>query len=778
MATTDHNPWERTGQPQTMSTIITDVVRKNVLDIQPQRILSLWPLFIIGALFAFFVSWTYLRYVVNIYEVKSSVVLENNKEMGALEAIYSTKDPLNDQIALLKSPTVAKRVVDQLNLNYHTLQKGQFKDRELFTEIKWSASGGATDKRNLLNFELRPNAKGFSWTMKNTSGKGTWGEECIIGGKKVLIQKTAKLSNEDLLNFFEYDAQSEAEQLSSNLVISSKNASNVVNISLQDPTPARAVAILNALIPAYSEEARISKSLSLQQSLKFIEERLIPVTAELDSIESSIMKFKVDMGLTMDGAKSKNAETQIVQYEDELEKIQFQRAKLAEAEKYMVNLTSKNGFSISTLVQPEIQSRIEQFNKFQLEKNRLSQILTDNNPRLSEANELLDKAKEAVQLEFAAYKNNVQKLENNIKAKLTKVRGSIIEFPDLENRLEKGKRMQGIKQSLYNMLLAAREDVSIKLAAISVETSILSAPKIPSKPISPKRDEIMLVSTLAGLLLPLFIVLMRELLNNKIVSKKQLQQMTNAPVLAEIDLATNVEEVIVVRDKDRSMIGEQFRSLRTNLGFYRKIDKTFYVLVSSSMSGEGKSFISANLAASFALLGNKVALLEFDLRKPKLRERFGLAPSGKGIVNVLLGEVKPETIIKSVMPDYHLDLMISGPIPPNPSELIAMPQMEILKQYLDTNYNVVIIDTPPFGLVTDAQLLESWADISLVVVRFMNTFREQVVEIEEARQSKLFNNMAVIFNGIKSAGYYGYHYGYYGKKRKSGYGYGYYTTNG
>ncbi len=775
MATTDHNPWEKTGQAQPTANFIADVVKKNVLDIQLKRILSIWPIYVIGALIAFFISWTYLRYQVNIFEVATSVVLENNKEMGALESIYSTKDPLNDQIALLKSPTVAKRVVDKLNLNYHAFVKGQFKDRELFTKIKWSSSGISTDKKNLLNFKLKPNLNGYSWTMKNTSGKGTWGKVCIIGGKNVLIEKLSQLSDDDVVYLFETDAQIEAEQLSSGFVVTSKNESNVVTVKMNDPVPARAVAILNALIPAYSEEARISKSLSLQQSLKFIEDRLIPVTAELDSIESSIMEFKVEMGLTMDGAKSKNAEVQTMQYEEQLEKIQFQRSKLAEAEKYLHNLTAKDGLTISTSVEPEIQSKIEQYNKFQLEKKRLSQILTDKNPRLSQANDLLKEAKEAVELEFAAHKSSVQNLENSIKSKLSKVRGSITQFPDLENRLDKGKRMQGIKQGLYNMLLSAREDVSIKLAAISVETSVLSAPKIPSKPISPKRDEILIASTLAGLLLPLLIVLLRELLNNKILSKNQLQQMTKAPVLAEIDLAMNMKEVIVVHDKDRSMIGEQFRSLRTNLGFYKKIDKTFYVLVSSSMSGEGKSFISANLAASFALLGHKVALLEFDLRKPKLRERFGLAPSGKGIVNVLLGEIQPEAIVQPVMQGYHLDLMISGPIPPNPSELIAMPQMENLKQYLDTNYNVVIIDTPPFGLVTDAQLLDSWADISLVVVRFMNTFREQVAEIEEARQSKLFKNMAVIFNGIKSSGYYGYHYGYYGKKRRQGYGY--YTTN-
>ena len=776
MATTDHNPWEKSSQvAQPSTSFVRETLKKNVLDIQPARIFAVWPLIFVGGLLGFLLSWTYLRYSVNIYQVSTSAVLENNKEMGALEAIYSTKDPLNDQIALLKSPTVARRVVDTLFLQYHTLVKGQFKDRELFSQIRWSVLTPAAERKSLLSFELKADTNGFNWTQGKSSGRGKWGDSCKIGESMVLIERRSNFKEDDIIYFFENDAQSEAEQLSNRLFVSSGKESNVVSIGLQDPVPARAVAILKALIPAYSHEARISKSLSLQQSLKFIEERLIPVTAELDSIESSITQFKIDMGLTGDLNRSRNAESQIERYEEQLDNMQFQRTKLADAEKYLINLRAKEGLSVSTVGEPGLQSKIDQYNKFQLEKKRLALVLTDKNPKLWQADALLDEAKEAVETEFAAYKNNVQKLESSIRGKLAKVRGSIIQYPDLEKRLEKEKRMQGIKQGLYNMLLETREEVSIKLAGVSVQTSVLSAPKIPSKPISPKRDEIMIAATLAGLLLPLLIVLMREFLNNRIISKKQLQQITNTPVLSEIDLAKNMEDVIVVKDKDRSIIGEQFRSLRTNLGFYKKIDKTFYAVVTSSMSGEGKSFISANLAASFALLGKKVALLEFDLRKPKLRERFGL-PSGKGIVNVLLGELEPGAIIQPVMEGYHLDLMISGPIPPNPSELIAMQRMDTLKKYLDENYDVVIIDTPPFGLVTDAQLLDNWADISLVVVRFMSTFRDQVAEIEEARQNKAFSNMAVIFNGIKTVGYYGYRYGYYGQKRK--YGYGYYAKNG
>ena len=774
MSPTDNNPWENNSVEQEQYNVATKKVKKNTLDIQPLRILAIWPFIVLGGLLGFFISWTYLRYSVNIYEVSTSVVLENYKEMGPLEAIYSTKDPLNDQIALLRSPTVANRVVNKLSLQYHSLVKGKFKNKELFTQIKWQKYSDQADQNTLVSFELQPRGDEFIWTSGKVSRKGKWGKEFSIGKDRILIQKTGRIDN-SVIYFYETNLQSEAERISSSLVVSSKKDNNVVNITLQDPVPERAASILRALIPAYSEEARINKSLSLRQSLNFIEERLIPVTKELDSIDFEMISIKAKMGLANDATKSKSEEPQILKYEEQLENMQLQRIKLADAEKYLINLRERKGLNFSSGVEPALQSRIDQYNKFQLEKKRLSQFLTDKNPRLLEADSLINATKDEVEIEFNAYKSNLEQLENNIRNKLETVRGSIIEFPDLEKNLEKVARILGIKNVLYNMLLQTREDVSIKLAGVSVQTSVLSYPKVPSWPVSPKRSEIISGSVLAGLLLPLLFALLKEFLNNKISSKGQLQQMSNTPVLSEIDLAKENEDVIVVRDKDRTIIGEQFRSLRTNLGFYKKVDKTLFIVVTSSMSGEGKSFISANLAASFALLNKKVALLEFDLRKPKLRERFGLS-QGKGIVNVLLGEIKPESVAQSVMDGYHLDLFVSGPIPPNPSELIAMQGMDILKQFLDENYDVVVIDTPPFGLVTDAQMLSKWSDITLFVVRFMSTFRGQVSEIEEARENKLFKNMAIIFNGIKTVGYYGYRYGYYGQKRK--YGYGYYATKG
>jgi capsular exopolysaccharide synthesis family protein len=699
-------------------------------------------------------------------------VLESNEGLGAVEALYSYKDPLNNQIALLRSPTVAKRVVDIVHFNYQSWVDGKFKDKDLFNQLRWWVVSPAPNRKSYLRFEIIPKGDQFEWRTPSTRGIAFWGRNFTMEGNSVVIERRSLNLGSNVIQMEERDPWNVAEQLSSRLMITTKKENSVVGIALQDYVPERAVAVLKELMPAYREEAKINKSMSLQQSLSFIQDRLIPVTMELDSVETVISNYKMEIGFQGQNMEEGSGFRMLQQYETQLEDLSLIEARLNFAQKQFATSNIEEDLHLSGITDPVLQSRISQFNRLQQEHRKMNKSLSNDNPRMVELDNMLSEARQRMGEEFDIQRKNLDTMRFRLTSKLGELKSALRELPELEREMDRQSRMRGIKQSLFTMLLQNREDVAIKLASVSVQSAVLSPPKVPKVPVSPKRQEIMIGAFLAGLVFPLIIVMLKELLNNKIISRKQLQQLSSTPVLAEIDQAKDGGETIVVSGRDRSIIGEQFRSLRTNLGFYGKPGKSLFVVVTSSMSGEGKSFISANLAASFAILGKKVALLEFDLRKPKLRQRFEL-PASKGIVNVLMGEEDPGNIAVPVMEGYHYDLFPSGPIPPNPSELMAMSGMEKLKRHLDYNYDVVIIDTPPFGLVTDAQLLNEWADISLVVVRFMTTVRDQVIEIEESKRRKTFNSMALIFNGIKTSGYYGYRYGYYGQKRK--YGYGYYT---
>jgi capsular exopolysaccharide synthesis family protein len=295
--------------------------------------------------------------------------------------------------------------------------------------------------------------------------------------------------------------------------------------------------------------------------------------------------------------------------------------------------------------------------------------------------------------------------------------------------------------------------------------------------IQPSRSKVLIAFILLGLVLPLLYAIIKEVLNRKVISKRQLQAMTNIPVIAELAQADNTERLpFVIDGTQRSMFGEQIRSLRTNINFYTSAGRaTNFILITSSVSGEGKSFLSMNLAKSYSMQGKKVALLEFDLRRPKITKALGLSADKPGLSSVLIGKSQVADIIMPVGngSNEKLDFFPAGAIPPNPQELISGDYINSIKQYLDENYEVIIIDTPPFGIVADAQILGQWADVTLIVTRFQQTVKEQIQEINEWHDRNIFKSIALVFNGVRNKGYFGNKYGYYYYKNK--YGYSYYS---
>jgi capsular exopolysaccharide synthesis family protein len=290
---------------------------------------------------------------------------------------------------------------------------------------------------------------------------------------------------------------------------------------------------------------------------------------------------------------------------------------------------------------------------------------------------------------------------------------------------------------------------------------VVDAASISEAPIAPKRNIILKIAFGAGLLLAFLYVYIRELLNNRVRSTKELKTLTSVPVLAEI---AQQETGDLITANSRSIVAEQIRSLRTNLQYLRSRKAQEgggrVTLLTSSMSAEGKSFIACNLAVIHAFSHKKTVLLELDLRKPKISRYLNLGPH-TGLSNYLIGEVDIAGIIQPLANYPKLSVIGSGPVPPNPSELLAGDDMDELMAYLKANYDEIIIDTPPAGLVTDAQLLGRFADVTLFLVRQGVTFKSQVENINELQKQERFPKLNIILNGVKIGGGYGYGYGYY-----------------
>lgn len=775
MPTTDNNPWE--ANISNNAEIVNhdqppkQIVKKKVIDIQISRIFSIWPYMLLSGIVLFFMGWLYLRYTINIYEANTSVVLDDNTTLNP--GLAGLRDPLNNQIALLKSNTVASKVVLKNNLQYHSYLKGKVKDKELFDEIKWFISSSISDSREKLVVSIYPkNLDNFDWRCENASGKGKWNKPVMIKGNELFFISYTTFPKNTIIECVETDVYNESNNIANNLNTEVKKNSNVIQVSIKDNVPERAVLILTDIIPAYNEESVVSKLKTLQNSLDFIQKRIAPLNNELDSIESAFADYKSGKILSTGDYAGGNVVAEYKELTNDLRDIEVQKKTLASAVEYLADpLNKDNEIVLTGISDPGLLASIKLFHQLRDKRKLLSESLTENNPRVIDADKKLVEARNLIELQLNSYRNSISILEKELEKNKQSSIANIKKIPIEEQNILERTRLQTIKQSLYLGLLEKKEEISLNLASVSIHTSVLDVPKIPKHPISPKSNEIMIGSIFLGLIIPLLIAAIREVLNNKVTSKNQLLQLTNTPIIAEIDQATMTDnDPFVIKEKDRSVIGEQMRVLRANLNFYGANKHPFFILVSSVLSGEGKSFICANLGASFALMGKRTALLEFDMRKPVLSKRFNLKPQ-IGLSNVLIGEVESKEIIIPLMDKHPLFLLPTGPIPPNPSELLGGEYMVKLKNYLDNNFDVIIIDTPPFGLVADAQILEHWSHVNLFMVRFQKTLQEQVAEIEDVYQRKVFKNMGIIFNGIKMSGYYGYKYGYYGAKRKYGYSY-------
>ena len=767
----DQNPWESYPNYRNVTELAERNARRNVWDIQYRRILSVWPYMIASAILFMVVAASYLRYQTDVYELSISIVVEDNQEMGMSQALFSNRDPLNNQIAILKSPALARRVVDSMGLNYHAKIKGRFKDKELFQNISWRVLERPDSLRGeYIRFEGTPQGDGFTWKSGGLQGKAYWGKPFQIGAAKIILDQHKYRSGSSFI-CYEENPEREAFRLSDMLKVSSSKESNVLTISIKDVLPERAIAVFHYLVNNYNDQILQEKSRSLQQSLAFIQKRLTPLTDELDSIETALARYQSEKGIINRSTNGGLYLAKTQEYDQELNTIDLQKSVLQSAEAFLRSPSTKESQMMMPYVADSyLNGLLTQYQELRQERDKMAINVTAENPQLKLLEKRMSEVKENIDVQIANYKKNIRLLETNYTEKMGEAKRLLSNTPEEEKTLLEKQRQQNIKQSLFLMMLQRKEEAGIALAALSVKTTVIRQATVPDSPVSPKRKEILLGALFIGLWIPLGFTILKEFLNNKIISKSQLQQMASAPVLAELDEVEKSKHILEVGHKERSIFGEQVRALRANLKFYMKPGKNFFVMLTSSMSGEGKSFISANLARSFSLQEKKVALLEFDLRRPKLAERFGIKAT-HGLTHFLIGRAKFEELAIPVTEDGYLHLFASGPIPPNPSELLVKEKMDELFDYLEKHYDVIIIDTPPYGIVADAQLMKDRVDVTLVVARFRYTIREQVHEIEDWSRNNIFPNMAILFNGIRSKGYYGYKYGYYASKRKYGYSY-------
>ncbi|MBK7561785.1 MAG: polysaccharide biosynthesis tyrosine autokinase [Chitinophagaceae bacterium] len=547
----------------------------------------------------------------------------------------------------------------------------------------------------------------------------------------------------------------------------------ILNIGMQSAHPNLGADIINLLMEEYGDYTKELKNKTADQMIVFIDNRLMVIKGELDSVQDKMLRYSQENNLIDIEAQSSAYFGNISEADKSINEQQLQIMIAEGIESYLKN--KKNEFdqvvvpSSFSLSDATLNGLIGDYNQLQLKRQ---QLLDGNvpgaNPIVLETNNQIEKVRQSILENLANIKRSYNKTIDFIEKRGSLSEAQLKIIPYKSKVYFELKRQVENKQALVNILEAKREETAISRASTIADVQIVERAYISGVPVKPNRRSIQMMAILLGLAIPALFVFAGEVLNDKVSNRFDIEKITTAPILGEVGHSF-ANKSLIVNKTTRSMVAEQFRIVRSNLQYVlHKTDKSV-ILVTSTFSGEGKSFISTNMASVMALAGKKTILLEFDIRKPKVLAGLGM-PKGPGITNYLVGKSGLEELIRPVDGQENLFVLGCGPIPPNPSELLLDHRVEDMFTWLRNKFDVVIVDTAPVGMVSDAMTLSKFADCTLYIVRQGHTFKKQVVLIDEFYQEKKLPKVSIIINDVKMKAGYGYYgYGRYGY----GYGYGY-----
>lgn len=561
----------------------------------------------------------------------------------------------------------------------------------------------------------------------------------------------------------------------------SSKTTTIANLSLTDGNVQRGIDYLNQLALVYNRQANEDKNEIANRTAEFINSRLEVIDAELGNTDGRIESYKRSNSVIDVTAKAAQSLTNTNSYERELASANTQLALLNSitdfvnkpGNKYQV-LPSNVGLTDAASI-----ALITEYNKGVLERNRLLRNASEMNPKVQETTAQLDQLMESLKSALSQAIRNAEISRDAMARQVSKYSSQISQTPEQERVLTQIGRKQEVTSGLYLMLLQKREENSISLAATADKGKLIDTPVSGGK-VKPRNSAIMLGSIVLGFAIPFFILVLIELLRYRIEGHSDVEKLTKLPIIADVAMASETSKDkadIVVHENRNDQMEEIFRSMRTNLQFILKENEKV-ILFTSSISGEGKTFCAANLAVSFALLGKKVVLVGLDIRRPRLSRLFELNDKTHGITNLLtrsnitMSDIEGQLIPSGV--NENLDLLLAGPIPPNPTELVSRKTLDETINILKEKYDYVIIDTAPVGLVTDTLSVGRVTDVTVFVCRADYTARSSFDMFNSLAEEKKLPNASIVINGIDmSKKKYGYAYGYgkYGKYSHYSYGY-------
>ncbi|MDR0713320.1 MAG: polysaccharide biosynthesis tyrosine autokinase [Bacteroidales bacterium] len=743
------------------------------------KYLAHWKWFVLSFILLVLLGEVYLFVSTPQYRIHASILIKDQKKMGAgagmgssiLEEmdLFSSKKIVENEIEILCSYTLMEEVVKILNLQVaYTIKEGM-KKKEIYGDIPIQVELVSPTAElyetplqlRLENGQIRINGQLYPL---NTLITEHFGSIRIISNDSLTAHKDIDKDIEATVVPIENIVDRLRESL--NVELSAKGTS-VINLSLQTSVPQKGKDILNQLIAVYNKAAIADKNNLAGITLKFIDKRLKLIEEDLGKAEQNVEAYKLAQGITDISAEAQLFLQSVRQNDIELNKVSIQSDVLKNIEQYVLSDETK-GTTPATLglSDPTLLSLIALLTEAEVERTTALHTMEPDNPQIQALNERVKTLKNNIMDNIKVLRRSLEITQANLKTETGRIEAMIQSIPKKERELVDMTRQKISKEQLYLYLLSKREETDISYASTVSDSRLIDAARSSFEPVKPRAKIVLLVFALIGLLLPVVVLWFIDLFDNKIGAMEFIEKLIKMPIVGEISFVEQSNKIISTNSRSKS--AEQFRTLRTNIEFMQAGGGVKTVMITSSISGEGKSFVSANLAVSLAALGKKVVALGFDLRKPGLHKIFGL-DNDEGLSNYLSGQATLRQIIRKTDKPTYPDIITCGHIPPNPQELLQGTLLAQLFDELGKMYDYIVVDTPPVGLVSDALIINRYAEVSLYIIRQNHTPKDRYKMINDLSATKKLNNAGIVVNGIREKSWYGYYHSYGAYKYYSAY---------
>ena len=775
-----------------------------------------WPWFVGAVVACLIAAWVYLHVSTPVYNISATVLIKDDKKGGSagmlsgleslgLDGMISSSQNIDNEIEVLRSKTIVKEVVEDLGLYISYTDEDEFPSRNMYktSPVQVSLTPQEADlleEPMIVKMALQPQGS-MDVTVKIDddeyqkhfeklpavfpTDKGTLAffltPDSVLSSKRTSEETTASEKTTRNITATINKPLAVAKWCCKNMTIEpTSKTTSVAVISLKNSNVQRGKDFINKLLEMYNINTNNDKNEVAQKTSEFINERIGIISKELGSTEKDLESFKRGAGITDLTSDAQIALTGSAEYEKKRVENQTQINLLQDLQKYMQNEGYEVLPSNIGLQDLNLAAAINRYNEVLVERKRLLRTSTENNPTIINLDTSISAMKENVQVSLDRVLRGLFITKADLDREASRYSRRISEAPGQEREFVSIARQQEIKAGLYLMLLQKREENAITLAATANNAKIIDDAIADDDPVSPKRKVIYLIALVLGVGIPVGVIYLLELTKFKIEGRSDVEKLTNVPIVGDIPLTDEKQGAIAVFENQNNLMSETFRNIRTNLQFMLENDKKV-ILVTSTVSGEGKSFISANLAISLSLLGKKVIIVGLDIRKPGLNKVFNIPRKEVGITQYLANPEK--NLMDLVQPSdvsKNLYILPGGTVPPNPTELLARDGLDKAIETLKKNFDYVILDTAPVGMVTDTLLIGRVADLSVYVCRADYTHKNEYTLINELAENNKLPKLCTVINGLDlKRRKYGYYYGYgkygkyYGYGKRYGYGYGY-----